>query len=69
MKTKAFNKRLELNKTTVANLEDRQMDKVKGGTRTIPWVCNTSWAEPCNCNTSDADPCHCNTSVNEPCFC
>ena len=63
MKTKAFNKRLVLNKTTVANLENGQMAGVKGGRR------NTSWADPCDCNTSANDPCHCNSSVNDPCYC
>ncbi|NIM13518.1 MAG: hypothetical protein GTO45_15510 [Candidatus Aminicenantes bacterium] len=80
MKTKTFARRLVLNKTTVANLEDRQLDNVRGGTWTIS--CNepcltTSLHEPCGCNTSEAEPCipcftrfpGCNSSDAEPCKC
>jgi natural product precursor len=41
MKTKKFNKKLGLNKTTIADLDVRQMKGLKGGgiTETCPWVC------------------------------
>ena len=31
MKTKSFSKKLTLNKQTVTNLREQQMDKIKGG--------------------------------------
>jgi len=59
MKTKKLNKKLVLNKTTVADLDGGQMSNVLGGTGIRTWLCsilcrlNTSNAEPCDCNTSD----------------
>lgn len=79
MKRKRINKKLVLNKSTVANLEDDKMNKVRGGTLNTsnddPCNCNTSRFRPCQCNTSDAEPCNCtfvpncNTSNAEPCVC
>jgi hypothetical protein len=70
MKTKTLDKRLLLKKTTVANLEERRMGSVRGGTLIS---CN----EPCAtasddeaCLTASVDgTCHCNTSRGIPCDC
>lgn len=71
MKTKKLNKKLVLNKTTVADLEGRDMNRVRGGTNSVivctpTQRCNTSLADPCdcptrvpNCNSTNADPCIC----------
>ena len=41
MKTEKFSKRLVINKTTVANLSENEMDGAKGGGTDIPSVCAT----------------------------
>jgi natural product precursor len=45
MKTKQFEKRLTLNKKTIADLSDEQMNRVKGGCASRPGEtsCNTYW--------------------------
>lgn len=40
MKTKLLNNKLSLKKETISNLENKQMDNVRGG---VP----TSWIRPC----------------------
>ena len=60
MKKKVFNKRLVLNKTTVADLEVRQLDELKGG-GTAPLLCIDTELLGCskggtcmyNCTTRD----------------
>ncbi len=47
MKKKMFNKRLVLNKSTVADLEVRQMGAVKGGD-TLPFFCIDSELVRCS---------------------
>lgn len=49
MKQKQFNKKLVLNKNTVANLELNEMEAIKGGIyyTALEWTCNT-W---CGCTT------------------
>ena len=42
MKTKTFNKRLILNKRTVADLNNREMSGVHGGFVSYPPECNTN---------------------------
>ena len=39
MKTKSFSKKLALNKQTVTNLEEQQLDKIKGGLDSIHASC------------------------------
>jgi natural product precursor len=51
MKTKTFSKKLTLNKQTVTNLEEQQLDKIKGGLDSIHASCFLSCAETCNVRT------------------
>lgn len=60
MKKKKFSKQLALNKKTVANLEARQLDGVKGGATRIISLCIVfeTCGGPCptgqyNCTTQD----------------
>lgn len=42
MKTKRFNKQLALNKKTIANLEEKEMDSARAGQETgNPYICET----------------------------
>lgn len=52
MKTKKFNKKLELNKQTVADLRNDEMKNAKGGAFTDDFTCNTCFTAPeMTCNT------------------
>jgi len=57
MKTKTFNKKLVLNKSTVADLGSGRMNKVKGGSPTND--CTTQAGHICEdtCNPTTAVPC------------
>jgi len=54
MKVKKFDKRLSLNKVTVANLGTSAMHKIQGGAVTVTANCHS-----CNisCNTKDPEFC------------
>lgn len=45
MKTKKFNKRLALNKTTIANFINKEMKNVKGGACLTQWNSCTTYGE------------------------
>ena len=49
MKTKKFNKKLSLNKTTVANLSNYELNHVRGGVFTFETVCPTCDTEGIAC--------------------
>ncbi|MGD2091702.1 MAG: class I lanthipeptide [Candidatus Aminicenantes bacterium] len=64
MKTKKFSKKLKINKTTVANLSEHAMYKVKGGSRPgsyCPTVCGIISCPPeetkCKCPVETLDAC------------
>jgi hypothetical protein len=74
MKTKNFNKKLVLSKRTVVNLDDSQMDHLRGGigTRTCTYAgeptCTcyeTYWKE--NCPTTSNNPLLCVTEIDLCC--
>jgi hypothetical protein len=46
MKTKKFNKKLQIKKTTVANLNVFEQSEIKGGAATL-----TECSDPTNCDT------------------
>ncbi len=47
MKTKRFNKKLALNKKTIANLPKKEMDTARGGQKTgNPYICITHLRGP-----------------------
>lgn len=52
MKAKKLNKKLELNKATVANLDRDAMSPIKGGGETLTCTCGTSVGPDC---TDDPD--------------
>lgn len=56
MKTQKINKKLTLNKKTIALLNDDQLDAQRGGGKTKGNTCNTclTW-----CGDSIAEPCVC----------
>lgn len=64
MKKKDFNKKLTLNKQTVANLAMNEMKMLKGGLKTLP-ECppDPSWdsCEDCTMYTCPAWTCDCET--------
>jgi len=47
MKTKKFNKTLTLNKTTIANLGDGEMNRIQGGVSTDFQSCDSYCASIC----------------------
>jgi len=53
MKTKTFSKKLQFNKTTIANLGENAMDKVKGGS--LPGSHCATYCYPLSCE----DTCRC----------
>ena len=64
MKTKKFNKKLDLNKSTVVNLNNNDISKVYGGAVTeypacIPTVNVTKCATNCNLETVKPSRCVC----------
>ncbi|NIM13661.1 MAG: hypothetical protein GTO45_16205 [Candidatus Aminicenantes bacterium] len=65
MKTKKFEKKLELNKKTIANLSNGQLGLVKGGDKNVPVeseseCCGTNTCGSCDtCLTCEAT---CNTA-------
>lgn len=47
MKTKKFDKKLNLNKTTIVSLEQKQMNEIHGGTLPTEMKCKpTDWGCP-----------------------
>ena len=48
MKSKRFNKKLSLNKATISNLTNIQLNVARGGT-TSPPTCEVTCAESCEC--------------------
>lgn len=58
MKTKGFNKKLVLNKKTIANLEEKEMGSARGGQETgNPYICETHL----RCETPKSD-------IGSPCY-
>lgn len=57
MKTKNFSKKLTLNKETIAQLRDEQLDEIRGGKPTNANTCYTCFT---NCGASIVEP---------PCVC
>jgi natural product precursor len=56
MKTKAFKKKLDLNKNTVANLNLNQMNALRGGTART--ATDVTCGETCEgCDYENSDPC------------
>lgn len=51
MKNQKFNKKLSLNKQTVAALDQNQMGSVYGGTLPTEMFCKTTRDYPCGTNT------------------
>lgn len=62
MKTKKFNKTLALNKMTIANLGDGEMNRIQGGVSTDFQSCDSYCASICpvKCPTPQ-DTAHCDT--------
>jgi len=56
MKTKKLNKKLGLHKSTVVNLNNKDMDAIYGGATIEPTVCLSNCATNCLCGTM-ADTC------------
>jgi hypothetical protein len=54
MKIKRFARKLELHKSTVANLDGRDMDSVRGGTTHFP-RCTEHTLDPEGCPTTQKD--------------
>ena len=51
MKTKKFNRKLDLNKRTIANLDNRQMNAIAGGTIPTYWTICGQTCETPGCET------------------
>ena len=47
MKSKAFSKKLSLNKKTVANLNNKEMQGIYGGETVEPTICKTRCVTDC----------------------
>jgi natural product precursor len=61
MKIKKFNKKLDLNKSTVADLNNSELRKVYGGAATYPGCVPTVDVTKCatNCNLETVRPSRC----------
>jgi bacteriocin-like protein len=57
MKTKTFNKKLSLNKKTVANLNDKEMQGIYGGETVEKTVCITRCVSDCLCTMTRCSIC------------
>jgi natural product precursor len=57
MRSKEFKKKLRLNKKTIATLESKQLDALRGGVKTK------------NGNTCRSCPTYCGDSIEVPCPC
>lgn len=57
MKSKAFNKKLSLNKKTVANLNDKEMQVIYGGDTAEPSICITRCVSNCACTITRCSVC------------
>jgi natural product precursor len=70
MKVKKFNKKLGLNKSTVANLNNSDMNAVYGGVTNEPTVCVTKCATNCCLETMKLTRCiNCSLTRATECFC
>lgn len=74
MKTKQFNKRLSLNKKTVVNLSNNELNNVQGGVFTLETVCRACNTEgiacrpTTRCNWAETEISYCDCiSVELPC--
>jgi hypothetical protein len=59
MKTKRFDKKLVLNKTTIADLSNLEMNAVQGGTTLLctHFTCGEPHTGQMRCGTKDSDCC------------
>jgi len=59
MKSKKIEKKLVLNKTTISRLDDRQLEKIRGGASYV-WTCepcDTLWNSCIRCLITPTNPC------------
>ncbi|NIM12841.1 MAG: hypothetical protein GTO45_12025 [Candidatus Aminicenantes bacterium] len=66
MKSRTLKKKLSLNKTTIANMNEKAMDKVRGGTATLLSTCCITAGLSCTGGAACHLPTFCACTIGGP---